>query len=64
MIVYFQPPGIGKEFCEVGMISEKDPNHIWYLHEPCKVLISDVKIIPTENVVYDKKNNFYKVKSE
>ena len=56
MIVYFQPKGIRKEFCEVGMISEKDPNYIWYLDEPCKVLITEVKIIQPENVLY---NNIY-----
>ena len=61
--VYFQPPGIKKEFCEIGMISETDPNYIWYLHEPCKVLIKDVKIIDKENVTYDKKNRVHRVKS-
>jgi hypothetical protein len=64
MIVYFQPQGIRKDFCEVGMISESDPDYIWYLHEPCKVLIANVKIVPNENVVYDNKNNIYLVKSE
>ena len=27
--------------------------------EPCKVLISEVKIIPKENVVFDKKSRLY-----
>jgi len=53
--VYFQPPGIGPQYCEVGMISEADPEYIWYLDEPCKILISEVKIIPKERVHYDKK---------
>lgn len=59
--IYFQPPGIKKEYCEAGMISETDKDYICYLSEPCKILISDVKIIPKENVVYDKKNRLYKV---
>lgn len=28
--VYFQPPNIDKKYCEVGMISETDPE---YTHE-------------------------------
>ena len=60
--IYFQPPGIKSQYCEVGMIHESDPEHIWYLNEPCKILISDVKIIPTENVTYDKKIKLYIVK--
>ena len=59
--IYFQPPGIKKEYCEAGMISETDKDYIWYFDEPCKILISNVKTIPKENVVYDKKNRFYKV---
>jgi hypothetical protein len=62
MNVFFQPPGIKPEYCEAGMISESDPDYIWYLDEPCKVLIRDVKLIPAENVEYDKKSNLYKVK--
>ncbi len=48
--VYFQPPGINKKYCEVGMIHESDKDYIWYLEEPCKILISEVEIIPKENV--------------
>jgi len=59
--IYFQPPDIKPQYCEVGMIHESDPEHIWYLNEPCKILISDVKIIPTENVTY-KKTKLYIVK--
>ena len=58
-IIYFQPPGIKPQYCEVGMISETDKDYIWYLNEPCKILISDVKIIPKENVVYDKKSRLH-----
>lgn len=60
-VIYFQPPSIKSNMCEVGMISETDSKYIWYLDEPCKILISDVKIIPKENVVYDKKNRLYQV---
>ena len=44
------------------MISETDPEHIWYLYEPCKILISEVKIIPKEKVTYNKKKRLYIVK--
>lgn len=57
--IYFQPPGINLQYCEPGIIPEFDKDHIWYLNEPCKILISDVKIIPKENVVYDKKNRLH-----
>lgn len=59
--IYFQPPGIKPQYCEVGMIHESDPDYIWFLSEPCKMLISDVKIIPKENVIYDKKSKLYTV---
>mgnify|MGYP003479741750 FL=1 len=61
-VVYFQPKGIKPEYCEVGMISETDKEHIWYLDEPCKILISEVTIIDKENVFYDKKSKSYLVK--
>jgi hypothetical protein len=57
--VYFQPNGINPKYCEVGMIHDTDQEHIWYLDEPCKILISEVKIIPKEKVIYDKKNRLY-----
>jgi hypothetical protein len=59
--IYFQPPGIKQEYCEAGMISETDKDYIWYLDEPCKILISEVKIIPKENVSYNKKSRSYRV---
>lgn len=59
--IYFQPPGIKKQYCEAGMIPETDPEHIWYLNEPCKILISEVKIIDKENVRFDKKNRTWNV---
>lgn len=61
--IYFQPPGINPEYCEVGMIHETDKDYIWYLDEPCKILISAVKIIPKENVIVQK-DGLIKVKSE
>lgn len=61
--VYFQPPGIRPQFCEAGMISGTDPEYVWYYDEPCKILISDVKIIPKEDVIYDKKKRSYLVRS-
>jgi len=60
--IYFQPRNINKKYCEVGMISETDPEYIWYLDEPCKILISEVKIIPKEQVVYNKKQRSWTVK--
>ena len=60
--IYFQPKGIKPQYCEVGMISETDPEYIWYLDEPCKILISEVKIIDKENVIYDKKSRLYLIK--
>ena len=60
--IYFQPPGIKPQYCEVGMISETDPESIWYLDEPCKILISEVKIIDKENVIFDKKSRLIRVR--
>ena len=62
-VIYFQPYGINPKYCEVGMIHETDKDHIWYLDEPCKILISQVKIIPKENVIVQK-NGLLKLKSE
>lgn len=57
--VYFQPKGINPKYCEVGTILETDPEYIYYLDEPCKVLISEVKIIPKNNVTYLEKSGLY-----
>lgn len=62
--IYFQPPGIRPQFCEAGYISETDKEYIFYLDEPCKILISEVKIIPKEKVIYDKKSRLLRVKKE
>jgi hypothetical protein len=53
--IYFQPKGIKPQYCEIGMILEMDPEYIQYLDEPCKIAISEVKIIDKENVTYNKK---------
>jgi hypothetical protein len=63
-IVYFQSPDINPRYCEAGMISETDKDYIWYLEEPCKILITDVKIIPKENVTYNKKRRLYELKPQ
>jgi hypothetical protein len=63
-IVYFQPPDINPKYCEAGIISETDKDYIWYLSEPCKVLISEVTIISKENVAYNKKSRLYEVKQQ
>ena len=60
--IYFQPKGINPKYCEVGMISETDPNYIWYLDEPCKIQVSAVKIIDKEQVFYNKKSRLHEVK--
>ena len=60
--IYFQPPDIKPQYCEAGMISETDPDYIWYLNEPCKILISEVKIIDEQNVIHDKKSSIIRVK--
>ena len=57
-IIYFQPPGINPKYCEIGTI---DNDYVYYLNEPCKILLSEVKIIPKENVIYDKKHNLHRV---
>jgi len=44
------------------MIHETDKEHIWYMYEPCKILISEVKIIPTENVFFNKKTQTGEIK--
>ena len=54
--VYFQPKNFNKKYCEVSMISETDDKYIWYLDEPCRILISEVKIIDKKNVRFNKKN--------
>lgn len=62
--VWFQPPGIKYNVCERGMIHPTDSEYIWYLDEPCKILISEVKVIPDENVEYNKKNRIGYIKKD
>ena len=61
--IYFQPPGINKQYCEVGMFMEQDKDYIYYLNEPCKILISEVKIIDKDKVIIQK-DGLLKLKSE
>lgn len=61
MKIYFQPKGINPLYCEVGIILDSDKEHIHYLEEPCKILISEVKIIDEKNVTYNKRNKLYYV---
>lgn len=62
--VYFQPPGIRHNICEAGSIHEDDPEYIYYYNEPCKILISEVKIIPEEVIEYDKKSRIIYIKKD
>ena len=59
--VFFQPKGIKPDYVEVGTILEDDLNYIHYIKEPCKILKNAVKIIPKENVFFDKKEKLYKI---
>lgn len=57
--IYFQPLGINPKYCEVGMIFKTDPEHIWYIDEPCKIPIKEVKIINENDVIFDNKEGIY-----
>ena len=63
-VVYFQTKTINPKYCERGTISEHDPEYISYLDEPCKILISEVKIIDKENVTFDRKTGLCHVKTK
>ena len=63
-IIYFQPKNINPKYCERGTIPENDPEYIWHLDEPYKILISEVKIIDKENVTYNRKTGLCHVKSK
>lgn len=60
--VYFQPYEMKGNYCEVGGISEEDPDYIYYYDEPCKILISEVTLIPKEDVILDKKKRLFKIR--
>jgi hypothetical protein len=60
-LIFFQPPGINSQYCEVGFILQKYPDYIWYGDEPCQILKTEVNIIPNEMVLFDKKKRSYKV---
>jgi hypothetical protein len=61
--VYFQPKGINKNYCEAGLILDRDKDYIYYLDEPCKILISEVKIIDKSRIILQK-NGLIKVKQQ
>lgn len=61
--VYFQPPGINKDYCERGIILDRDKDHIYYIDDPCKILINEVKLIDKSKVIL-LKNGLIKLKSE
>jgi hypothetical protein len=61
--VYFQPKAMNKNYCEAGLILESDKNYIYYLDEPCKILISEVEIIDKSRIVLQK-NGLIKVKQK
>ena len=63
-IIYFQTKNINPKYCERGTILEDDPEYIWHLDEPYKILISEVKIIDKENVTYDRKTRLCHVKTK
>ena len=50
------------KYCEAGTILEDDLEYIYHLDEPCKILISEVKIIDKENVTFDRKTGLCHVK--
>ena len=62
-ITYFQTKTMNPKYCERGTIFEHDPEYIWYLDEPCKILISEVKIIDKENVTFNRKTGLCHVKN-
>jgi len=61
--VYFQPKGINKNYCEAGIILDRDKDYIYYLDEPCKILISEVEIIDKSRIILQK-NGLIKVKQQ
>ena len=63
-ITYFQTKTMNPKYCEIGTIFEHDPEYIWHLDEPYKILISEVKIIDKENVTYNRKTGLCHVKNK
>ena len=63
-VTYFQTKKMNPKYCEKGTIPENDPEYIWYLDEPCKILISEVKIIDKENVTFNRKTGLCHVKTK
>jgi len=61
--VYFQSKGMKKNYCEAGLILDSDKDYIYYLDEPCKILISEVEIIDKSRIILQK-NGLIKVKQQ
>ena len=57
-VVYFQCEGIKPDYCEVGLIYEDEPDYVYFVSEPCRILLTEVKIIPEGNVTRDTKPPF------
>ena len=45
--IYFQPPGIKPNYYEVGVIEDE---YIYYRDEPCKILLSEVRVLSEEEM--------------
>ena len=43
--VYFQLTGINQKYCEAGIISETDPDYIWYYDEPCNYSLVGCELV-------------------
>jgi hypothetical protein len=48
---------------EIGLILDRDKDYIYYLDEPCKILISEVEIIDKSRIILQK-NGLIKVKQQ
>ena len=62
--IFFQTKVLKPEYCEIGMIEEENPTHVYYLDEPCKMPIDEIDIIEKDFVGYDKKKKLYYIKDE
>lgn len=59
--IYFQRKWSISKHCELGMILKDDPDYISFFTEPCRILISEVNIIPKNKVIYNEKFSAYYV---
>lgn len=61
--LFFVTKGLKKGHCLCGTILDFDKDYVYLLNEPCKIAISNVEIIPKENVVFDNKKGVYIIKT-